>query len=102
MPRLLAGGPGLGVSPDHRWIAVAGSGRLSLFEGATHEETSASHLPAEETDLVFAEVVGGGRVLAFTRRESATDVRSFSVPALEPCGYLEMVGTVRPLAVVGD
>ena len=84
MPRLLAGGPGLAVSPDHALLAVAGSGRLTLHDAATREETAATHLPAAESDLVFVSTGGVLRLLAFVRREALTEVRSFSVPELQP------------------
>lgn len=102
MPRLLAGGPGIAVSPDSAWIAVAGGGRLSLLDAATRAEAQATHLPGGEIDLVFVRSVAGERVLAFHRRDQVTDVRSYALPQLELSGALELTGLVRPRAVVGD
>src|SRR5438067_13818137 len=102
MPRLLAGGPGLAVSPDHALLAVVGSGRLTLHDAATREESAATHVPAAESDVIFVSTGGALRLLAFVRREAVTEVRSFATPTLEPSGQLELEDAVRPLAVVGE
>lgn len=102
MPRLLAGGPGLGVSSDNAWIAVAGGGRLSLVDAATRAEAAAAHLPAGEIDVVFASAAGSPRLLAFHRRESATELAAYALPTLELTAQLVLQGLLHPAAAIGD
>src|SRR5438045_474175 len=75
MPRLLAGGPGLAVSPDHALLAVVGSGRLTLHDAATREESAATHVPAAESDVIFVSTGGALRLLAFVLRQAGFAAR---------------------------
>ncbi|HEY7957295.1 MAG TPA: hypothetical protein VII38_18440 [Polyangia bacterium] len=105
MPRLLAGGPGLGVSPEvngRAVLAVAGSGRLSLLDAESREELAAAHLSGEATDVGFVMTAGALRAVSFARHEATTLARAFTVPGLEPAGQLELTGLVRPTAFVAD
>jgi len=99
MPRLEPGGPGLAVSPDHAWLAVAHGGKLSLVDNATRESHGAIELPfAGETDLILTL----DRLFVFVRLESSTACLVYASPSLEPITSMELIGQAIPLAAVLD
>jgi hypothetical protein len=100
MPRLLPGGPGLGVSPDHAWLIIAHEGKLTVVDTATRKELRSVELPfSGETDLV---VTAQKRLLAFVRLESSTALCAFTLPQLEPMTTMEMIGRAHPLATMAE
>jgi hypothetical protein len=102
MPRLLADGPGLAVSPDHALLAIAGGGRLRLCDTRTREQLAEAPLSEDPVEIGFAQAAGSARLLAFVRHEATTQALAFLLPRLELAAQLELIGQVRPAAFVGD
>jgi hypothetical protein len=99
MPRLEPAGPGLAVSPDHAWLAVAHEGKLSLIETATREKRAEIDLPFYgQTDLILSRE----RLFALVRLESSTACLVFTLPALDPVTSMELIGLVQPMAAVHE
>jgi hypothetical protein len=99
MPRLEPGGPGLVVSPDHAWIAVASNGKLSLIDAASRETRATAELPAGgETDLYAS----AKHLFAFVRMEAATGCVIYALPSLEPVTSMELIGMATPIGGVQD
>jgi hypothetical protein len=100
MPRLLARGPGLAVSPDTSHIACGRPGRLALISAETRAETAQIELPpGDEVDVAFT---SSGRLLSVTRQEAVTVVLAHRLPTLETFARLELPGVLKPLCVVGE
>jgi hypothetical protein len=99
MPRLEPAGPGLAVSPDHAWLAVAHEGKLSVIDTATREKRGEIDLPFYgQTDLVLSRE----RLFALVRLESSTACLVFTLPALDPVTSMELIGLVQPMAAVHE
>jgi hypothetical protein len=99
MPRLLPGAPGLAVSPDHVWLAVALDGKLTLVETATRETRGTIDLPfSGETDLILS----AQHLFVFVRLESSTGCFVYALPSLESVTSMELIGLCTPLAAVQE
>jgi hypothetical protein len=99
MPRLEPGGPGLAVSPDHAWLAVAHGGKLTLIDTNTRETCAERELPSGTQSDVYLSVRA---VYVFVRMESATGCYIFALPSLEPITSMELIGHAVPLGGVAD
>jgi hypothetical protein len=99
MPRIEPGGPGLAVSPDHAWLAVAHAGKLRLIDTGTRE-TVAEVEPSfsGETDLCLSQQ----HLFAFVRMEDSTACLVYTLPALAPVTSMELMGAARPMAMVQE
>jgi hypothetical protein len=98
MPRLLPDGPGLAVSPDHAWLAVAHDGHVQLIDTATREVRATCELKPGPIDVYLS----NQRLFAFVRMEGATGCYTFSLPKLEAITSMELIGHAIPLGGVQD
>src|SRR5437899_6071023 len=99
MPRLEPGGPGLAVSPDHAWLAVAHDGKLTLIDTNTRETRATRALPAGAQVDVY---LSARAAYVFVRMEGSTGCYIHALPSLEPITSMELIGQAVPLGGVAD
>src|SRR4051812_6403205 len=99
MPRLEPGGPGLAVSPDHQWLAVAHDGKLTLIDTNTREPRATRDVAEGTPTDVY---LSARAAFVFVRMEAATGCFIYALPSLEPITSMELIGHAVPLGGTGD
>ncbi|MSP61314.1 MAG: hypothetical protein EXR72_13410 [Myxococcales bacterium] len=101
MPRVLDGGPALTASADGAFVAVLDQDRLSLIDAVERRELAEAVVPATgRGELAF--VGAARRILTVTHGPEATTLHAYATPSLELTAKLEITGSHRALAFIGE